>query len=310
MGAAARCDFTALARKHGAHRAADSAHRSGGCGEDNTSTTPTPSSGRTGGRRTRRHHCVARADAIAPVDGARSRNARARNRADQGQPAAIGPRQCAHRRAAQGEPGTNRSRHCQAFRGQAFRGQAFRQAFPGQDFRGQAYSAEPAARDSSASTTADCNPNAQAGTHALTIPGVGQFTARACARRANQSFTCQADGVKIFLFPDRQNSPLQIPPSRLERGALAIVTNVGAGCGGRGSVGRVIAIAGRFSVSDDAACRRPALQRTAKLCGPDTRCWCQACGGLSSPTGFGETFNPQATVTRRIRSPGRARHKP
>ena len=31
-----------------------------------------------------------------------------------------------------------------------------------------------------------------------------------------------------------------------ERGALAIVTNVGMGCGGRGSVGRVIAIAGRF----------------------------------------------------------------
>jgi hypothetical protein len=28
------------------------------------------------------------------------------------------------------------------------------------------------------------------------------------------------------------------PPSRPERGALAIVTNVGMGCGGRGSVGR------------------------------------------------------------------------
>ena len=46
-----------------------------------------------------------------------------------------------------------------------------------------------------------------------------------------------------------------------ERGALAIVTNVGMGCGGRGSVGRVIAIAGRFYVSDRAARGRTALQR-------------------------------------------------
>ena len=38
---------------------------------------------------------------------------------------------------------------------------------------------------------------------------------------------------------------LWIPPSRLERGALAIVTNVGVGCGGRSSVGRAKGIAGR-----------------------------------------------------------------
>ena len=121
---------------------------------------------------------------------------------------------------------------------------------------------------------------------------------------------CPALPRKIFRFAATPNHPYKSRHPVPVRGALAIVTNVGAGCGGRGSVGRVIAIAGRFSVSDHAACRRTALLCTVKSCGPDTRCWCQACGGPSSSTGFGETFNPQATVTRRIRSPGRARHKP
>jgi hypothetical protein len=39
---------------------------------------------------------------------------------------------------------------------------------------------------------------------------------------------------------------LLIPPSRPKRGALAIVTNVGAGCGGRGSVGRATESQGGF----------------------------------------------------------------
>ena len=45
-------------------------------------------------------------------------------------------------------------------------------------------------------------------------------------------------------------SPLQLAPSRPGRGALAIVTNVGAGRGGRGSVGRVVVFAGRPSVRE------------------------------------------------------------
>jgi hypothetical protein len=44
--------------------------------------------------------------------------------------------------------------------------------------------------------------------------------------------------------------------------------------------------------------------RTAKPCGPGTRCWCQAGGGFSNPTGFRSTVNPSATVTRRIRRRG------
>jgi len=39
-------------------------------------------------------------------------------------------------------------------------------------------------------------------------------------------------------------------PSRPGRGALAIVTNVGAGRGGRGSVGRVVVFAGRALVRE------------------------------------------------------------
>jgi hypothetical protein len=39
-------------------------------------------------------------------------------------------------------------------------------------------------------------------------------------------------------------------PSRPGRGALAIVTNVGAGCGGRGSVGRVVVFSGRALVRE------------------------------------------------------------
>ena len=50
--------------------------------------------------------------------------------------------------------------------------------------------------------------------------------------------------------------------------------------------------------------RRTTAQRTAKPCGPDTRCWCQARGGFVGPTGSGKTFNPLATVTRRIRGRG------
>ena len=50
-----------------------------------------------------------------------------------------------------------------------------------------------------------------------------------------------------------------------------IVTNVGMGCGGRGSVLRATGFAGRASrlVSDYQASGRGMLQRTAKSCGPD-----------------------------------------
>ena len=49
-----------------------------------------------------------------------------------------------------------------------------------------------------------------------------------------------------------------------------IVTYVGEGCGGRGSVLRAMGSQGGFRpVSDHQASGREMLQRTAKSCGPD-----------------------------------------
>jgi hypothetical protein len=51
------------------------------------------------------------------------------------------------------------------------------------------------------------------------------------------------------------------------------------------------------------------LLRTAKPCGPGTRCWCQAGGGFSSPTGIRRAiFASDGDKTNS--SPGRARRKP
>jgi hypothetical protein len=67
-----------------------------------------------------------------------------------------------------------------------------------------------------------------------------------------------------------------------------------------------VRIAGRAErpLSDRPARGRTALKRTAKPCGPGTRCWCQAGGGFLGPTGSRSTANPPATVTRRIRRRG------
>jgi hypothetical protein len=98
--------------------------------------------------------------------------------------------------------------------------------------------------------------------------------------------------------------------SRSGRGALAIVTNVGMGCGGRGSVvARGDRRAGLSLVSDRTARRRTALKRTAKPCGPGTRCWCQAGGGKASPTGF-DAPSTAGDGDKTNSSPGRARRKP
>jgi hypothetical protein len=105
-----------------------------------------------------------------------------------------------------------------------------------------------------------------------------------CARRANQQNPVKPLRRKYSCSHLTQISGRSLP-SRPERGALAIVTNVGTGCGGRGSVGaqgdRRAVIRERFT-----ARRRTTLKRTAKPCGPGTRCWCQVGGGVVNPTGF------------------------
>jgi len=50
---------------------------------------------------------------------------------------------------------------------------------------------------------------------------------------------------------------------------------------------------------------RAMFLRTAKPCGPDTRCWCQVRWRFfASPDRARQTINPGATVTRRIRRRG------
>ena len=119
---------------------------------------------------------------------------------------------------------------------------------------------------------------------------------------------CPVCFAKDSCFRQAQIQPIS-PPSRPGRGAYRDRHERGAGCGGRGSVGRETESQGEASrlVSDQPARGRTALQRlhqnfgrqhmagrsvwrrllrTAKPCGPGTRCWCQAGGGFSSPTGI------------------------
>jgi hypothetical protein len=72
-------------------------------------------------------------------------------------------------------------------------------------------------------------------------PPVGQITSPPLAV---QLWLVQPLSKKYFGFSELQIKLYDLP-SRPERGALAIVTNVGAGSGGRGSAGVLGVIAGR-----------------------------------------------------------------
>ena len=74
---------------------------------------------------------------------------------------------------------------------------------------------------------------------------------------------------KYSAFPKLQISAY-LWPSRPDRGACPDRQRCGAGCDGRGSVGRARWLQGGInSVSDRMARRRTALLRTVKSCGPD-----------------------------------------
>lgn len=127
-------------------------------------------------------------------------------------------------------------------------------------------------------------------------------------------------------------SKVKFRPSCSARGASAVVTNVGAGCGGRGSVGRAMLSAGWVGPHERTrGTRRRALKRprgkfrpaahepgrdasrgklrTAKACGPGTRGWCQAGEDAFDPTGSAHRqFAGDGGKTNS--SPRRARHKP
>ena len=106
-------------------------------------------------------------------------------------------------------------------------------------------------------------------------------------------------------YPNHQYIPR---PSRPTKRGVGHRHERGTGCGGRGSVGRVswsqggLMVRERTQRADDrrrypdepeceagSARRSPPGEagtlRTAKPCGPGTRCWCQAGGGASTQPG-------------------------
>ncbi len=106
---------------------------------------------------------------------------------------------------------------------------------------------------------------------------------------------------KQFASP-RSQITCVLRPSRLERRALAIVTNVGAGSGGRGSIvacGSAGRVPGSREHSVGAKTNDPATYGEAvwswhPLLVSNRRRCCR-------PTGSDKTINPAMTVTKRIR---------
>src|SRR6202165_5804639 len=121
---------------------------------------------------------------------------------------------------------------------------------------------------------------------------------------------CPAPFAKIFPFspdPNQMHIHCRLVPTR---GAIARRHERGAGCGGRESVRRATAVAGRDEPRErSAACKMigaladgEAVSFRHPLLVPSWRRRNQARPGLIS-------LNPPVTVTTRIRSPGRARYK-
>ena len=90
-----------------------------------------------------------------------------------------------------------------------------------------------------------------------------------------------------------------------------IVTYVGEGCGGRGSVLRAMGSQGGFRlVSDHQASWREMLLRTAKSCGPDAPTLASSLRMLCRPNRARTQRKSASDGGKRARSPGRARRKP
>ncbi len=105
---------------------------------------------------------------------------------------------------------------------------------------------------------------------------------------------------KYFASPVGQiistNSRHPTPPE----GRIAIVTDVGEGCGGRGSVLRATGSQGGSMrpVSGHQASGREMLQRTAKSCGPDAPTLASSSRSCVGPTGLRQNLNPLTTVAK------------
>src|SRR5882762_11030511 len=106
----------------------------------------------------------------------------------------------------------------------------------------------------------------------------------------------QSPLAEIFRWSRRANKFYQLALSHPQEGRIMIVTKRGMGCGGRNGVGTQGDRRARSKlVSGSRRAGRTMLKRTAKPCGPGTRCWCQAAGGGSDPTG---SFQPSSRQRR------------
>src|SRR4249919_24248 len=113
----------------------------------------------------------------------------------------------------------------------------------------------------------------------------------------------------ISLSPSGKSVLPARPVLSRQEGRFAVVTNAGWDAVDAAASARMV-IAGRAKlVSDNSAQDERRYSRTAKPCGPDTRCWCQAVGGEFDPTG---SISHQAGSDgdKTNSSPGRAGHKP
>jgi hypothetical protein len=115
---------------------------------------------------------------------------------------------------------------------------------------------------------------------------------------------CPVPFTKRFRLTRRANQNYKPRRLVLKRGALAIVTNVGTGCGGRGSVGVRSISQGGFPVSGIACARRrrQSVRQNRVVLAPVAGV--KSAEVLVSPTGRDKTFNSPMTVARRIRRRG------
>ena len=138
------------------------------------------------------------------------------------------------------------------------------------------------------------------------------------ALRPNTNFSNQINPIppvqphrkKYSPSGSRQISSIIAPSHPLHEGRIAIVTNVGMGCGGRGSIGRVRCVRRAVIRERSQRAGRMTLSRTAKPCGPGTRGWCQAGGDSARPDRAWLDLQSAGDGGKTNSSPERARHKP
>jgi hypothetical protein len=107
----------------------------------------------------------------------------------------------------------------------------------------------------------------------------------------------------ISLSPSGKSVLPARPVLSRQEGRIAIVTNAGWDAVDAAALARRF-VRRAVSVSECRRAGRTALLRTAKPCGPGTRCWCQVREGEAARPGRPFAVNLRTTVTRRTRRRG------